>query len=154
MVMSESWETLGCISATSQDHSIELELSKSYDKFRLQVDVNSDSPEVVDNGTAAWTRRIEENMEYIGNPSLIDMLLGRAEKQRKGTNAEEFIQDVLDEIIETWCYCADVYDIEIDEDAMREDFTDQIFPISSWCEIENVTIEEDPIPPSLRHRSF
>jgi hypothetical protein len=140
--MADTREKLGQTQATSGGHTLEIELAVVNGEFEIVGAFYSDDLELLtEGGDFTKTRRVRKEMEYVGNPSLIERLLGRAEK-RECTNAENFVQDVVSIVIEHLSMLETGHDIEVDEDAVKTDFEEQIFPISSWANLEHTAVQE------------
>jgi len=106
-------------------------------KYRIHANVHRTNDVNISSDTIIKTRRVRKNTVYVGNPTLLDRLLGRAEKRKIGTNAEEFVRDVLEKA------SSRIEDIEkgrggdLDRDAFMNEIEEQVFPLSSWADVED-----------------
>lgn len=141
--MGEPVEVLGYTYATFEKYTFRIELVTRFDKFGLTVQTYSEDGKFSQQ-PADWWVPIKLHTEYIESSSLLDRALGRAEKRRTGTNATEFIEDILSEITLAMKQRLIIEGREVDKEVIRCELAENIFPVDTWADVEDISVEDPP----------
>lgn len=139
--MLKNRQLLGRDSWQIGDYFIKLSFGWNDEKYDLHIKYKLASDGNVGTETIITSREVKTNYIYLNNPSLVDRLLGRADKKAVGTNAKPFIRSSLQKAKNRIKEIERSRGIEFDEEAFDAEIEEKVFPLSDWADIKNSTME-------------